>query len=470
MDPTAVRARALKAAAAAAVAAAAGATPAQAERLAGEAVGVFIEAAAAASAAVGGDGDDASPAWAGPPPTGTAPWTLEIIRSGVVVAPPSPLPVNPATGAATVGRSPDAAIIIEHASSSRCHARLQVRSSDGALFIRDQSSTHGTCVGADRLPPRAWARVRAGAVLRFGASTRLYVLGGGPDDDDTKPAVPAAPAPRRPDTAAVAAAEMQRALKRGRRAEDDDDEEEPGGGDDNNDWRALRSAGRLTERQATLATRIDKCRARASALRAEADAIRAKTTLEGVTAGQAATLARNDDKADALEGEADDAEEALCDSLAAGAAAAKRAKRGEGGGGGGRGRRAASSDNDDDYFDRTNRNRVGGRAPAAAAEEPALDAATLVAHRDALRAERAPAVAAAARARAEAGRHDGSTDPAAADGETDALDAFMVGVGRDAAADAVAAADAAVSALDAQLAEVEALLKVADPDGWVVGH
>ena len=463
MDPTAVRARALKAAAAAAVAAAQGATPAQAERLAGEAVGIFVEAAANAAAAVGEDGDDTSPAWAGPPPAGTPPWTLEIIRSGVVVAPPSPLPTDPA-GTATVGRSPDAAIIVEHASSSRCHARLQVRSSDGALFLRDENSTHGTYVGADRLPPRAWARVRAGAVLRFGASTRLYVLGGGPDDEDTQPDAATTPAPRRPDTAAAAAAEMQRALKRGRRAEDDDDEEERGGGDDDNDWRALRAAGRLTERQAALAARADKCRSRAAALRAEADAIRRKTTLEGVTAGQAATLARNDARADALEGEVDDAEEALCDALAAGAAVAKRAKGGEGGGGR---RRAASSDEDDDFFDRTKKAKPATTGTAAAAEEPALDAATLVARRDALRAERAAAVDAAARARTQAA----SAAPAAADNpDTDALDAFMVGVGRDAAADAVAAADAAIAALAAQLAEAEALLKVADPDGWVAGH
>jgi pSer/pThr/pTyr-binding forkhead associated (FHA) protein len=89
-----------------------------------------------------------------------------------------------ADGDVTVGRLPECGVPLAHASVSRTHARLR-RAARG-WEVRDEGSTHGTWVDDARLAPRgAPTALRDGAVLRFGASTRRFVLrcGGGGEAD-----------------------------------------------------------------------------------------------------------------------------------------------------------------------------------------------------------------------------------------------------------------------------------------------
>jgi len=83
-----------------------------------------------------------------------------------------------------VGRLPGCALALEHPSVSRHHAVLQYRgagrSPDGpdaaGFYVYDLGSTHGTFLNKARVPPRTYCRVRVGHGLRFGGSSRLFLL------------------------------------------------------------------------------------------------------------------------------------------------------------------------------------------------------------------------------------------------------------------------------------------------------
>lgn len=108
-----------------------------------------------------------------------------------------------------IGKLPDNDIIMSHPTISRYHAVLQYRpeiekqsdESDEAeeagekadaapekpkvekgWYLYDLSSTHGSFVNKMRVPAKTFIRVRVGYMLKFGASTRSYILQG-PDAD-----------------------------------------------------------------------------------------------------------------------------------------------------------------------------------------------------------------------------------------------------------------------------------------------
>ena len=91
-------------------------------------------------------------------------------------------------GEYSLGRQADiATIVIDHPSTSRKHATLTV-GVDGCR-IQDEGSAHGTFLNGERLSPRVSSPISPGSSLKFGASSRTYVL--------RKPSVsPAEPAKR----------------------------------------------------------------------------------------------------------------------------------------------------------------------------------------------------------------------------------------------------------------------------------
>ena len=62
----------------------------------------------------------------------------------------------------TFGRSPACDFLLEHPSASRLHAVLQFRGGDGAAFLYDAGSAHGTFLNKRKLKPRAHAPLRWG--------------------------------------------------------------------------------------------------------------------------------------------------------------------------------------------------------------------------------------------------------------------------------------------------------------------
>uniref|UniRef100_A0A8C3WV48 Solute carrier family 4 member 1 adaptor protein n=1 Tax=Catagonus wagneri TaxID=51154 RepID=A0A8C3WV48_9CETA len=124
------------------------------------------------------------PPWGGP---ATAPYSLETLKGGTILGTRSLKGMN----CCLFGRLPSCDVCLEHPSVSRYHAVLQHRVSspnaepDGhgpGFYLYDLGSTHGTFLNKTRIPPRTYCRVHVGHVLRFGGSTRLFLLQG-PEED-----------------------------------------------------------------------------------------------------------------------------------------------------------------------------------------------------------------------------------------------------------------------------------------------
>uniref|UniRef100_A0A452RA79 Solute carrier family 4 member 1 adaptor protein n=1 Tax=Ursus americanus TaxID=9643 RepID=A0A452RA79_URSAM len=124
------------------------------------------------------------PPWGGP---ATAPYSLETLKGGTILGTRS----LKGTSCCLFGRLSSCDVCLEHPSVSRYHAVLQHRASgleeesDGhgpGFYLYDLGSTHGTFLNKTRIPPRTYCRVHVGHVLRFGGSTRLFLLQG-PEED-----------------------------------------------------------------------------------------------------------------------------------------------------------------------------------------------------------------------------------------------------------------------------------------------
>lgn len=118
------------------------------------------------------------PPWGGP---ASAPYSLETLKGGTILGTRS----LKGTSCCLFGRLSSCDVCLEHPSVSRYHAVLQHRAAglegecDGqgpGFYLYDLGSTHGTFLNKTRIPPRTYHRVHVGHVLRFGGSTRLFLL------------------------------------------------------------------------------------------------------------------------------------------------------------------------------------------------------------------------------------------------------------------------------------------------------
>jgi pSer/pThr/pTyr-binding forkhead associated (FHA) protein len=74
------------------------------------------------------------------------------------------------------GRLEENDFILQHPSSSRNHAVLQVL--DNGTFLMDLGSAHGTFLNKVQVQPKEYVQVHSGDFLVFGQSTRKYILQG----------------------------------------------------------------------------------------------------------------------------------------------------------------------------------------------------------------------------------------------------------------------------------------------------
>lgn len=118
------------------------------------------------------------PEWAGVP---GVPYTFELLKNGAIL---DTVPLSQQSYF-VVGRLPVCAISLEHPSISRYHAVVQYRSQAGetgaigeelGFYIYDLGSTHGTFVNKNKIPPKTYIRLHVGHVVKFGGSTRLFIL------------------------------------------------------------------------------------------------------------------------------------------------------------------------------------------------------------------------------------------------------------------------------------------------------
>jgi len=80
------------------------------------------------------------------------------------------------------GRLPSCDHSMDHPSLSRYHAVIQhcaKTNSEGrdlGWYLYDLDSTHGTWINKSKVSPRVYYRLRVGYIVKFGGSTRLYIL------------------------------------------------------------------------------------------------------------------------------------------------------------------------------------------------------------------------------------------------------------------------------------------------------
>ncbi|KAB7503820.1 Kanadaptin [Armadillidium nasatum] len=119
------------------------------------------------------------PSWSGLP---HCHYEFEVIKNGVVI---EKIPFQKPY--LVVGRLSNCDIILEHPSISRFHCVIQYRREGTekeakGVYAYDLESTHGTFQNKYRLLPKAFNRLRVGHMLKFGGSSRLFILQG-PDED-----------------------------------------------------------------------------------------------------------------------------------------------------------------------------------------------------------------------------------------------------------------------------------------------
>lgn len=123
------------------------------------------------------------PKWSGLCPEGSD-YALEVLKSGMIVE-----NIDLTKKAYFVfGRLANCDVIMAHPTISRHHCILQYKAfaEDNeppcGWYLHDLDSTHGTFLNKDRLKPNHFTRVRVGHQIKFGNSTRTYIILG-PDFD-----------------------------------------------------------------------------------------------------------------------------------------------------------------------------------------------------------------------------------------------------------------------------------------------
>ena len=383
------------------------------------------------------------PSWGG---LSSVSYSMMIMKGGVVLDPNFSLAER---SFYAFGRQPDCCdVVLDHPSCSRVHCVVQFRK-DGASFVYDNKSTHGTFVNKNMLKPRSYCPLRVGDVLKFGQSSRLYVFQG---PSELMPEE-ASPEPRRQPQAEARPSGLAK------EGEGGEDEEIDGA---SLDWRLKHERGELTDNQSKIASGILRRERTVANLRSEVERIRAKADL---SEGQNHQIARNEKKISQLEEEADRSEDQLEESLAESLLGKRRGRgRGAEARGGRRGDRGGADDDDDDdddFFDRTaaaatKKRRKGGQ------REEARTVESLVAERQAMAAQREERVA---KLKEMVRNYSASVEAEAARGAqgADEMDAYVSSMKRRAKEDQIRGKEAEIETLDREMAAVERLIRLADP-------
>ncbi|KAG1691074.1 Kanadaptin [Nymphon striatum] len=114
-------------------------------------------------------------------------YRFEVLKNGVI----SKLVELKGKPFIVFGRLPDCDEMLQHTMVSRYHAVVQFRAdipnqkndeTTSGCFLYDLGSTHGTFLNKMQVKPKVFYRIRVGHIIKFGKSTRMFVLQG-PDFD-----------------------------------------------------------------------------------------------------------------------------------------------------------------------------------------------------------------------------------------------------------------------------------------------
>ncbi|KAL8590306.1 hypothetical protein ACOMHN_006422 [Nucella lapillus] len=124
------------------------------------------------------------PIWGGLPPESEK-YSFDVLKNGTVIDSVE-LGEKPWI---VFGRLPSCDVCMEHPSLSRYHAVVQYREmteddDECGWYLYDLDSTHGTWVNKEKIKPNVYRRLHVGHVLKFGGSSRLYILQGPEKDQE----------------------------------------------------------------------------------------------------------------------------------------------------------------------------------------------------------------------------------------------------------------------------------------------
>lgn len=151
------------------------------------------------------------PKWSQPPDSSLV-YSFEVLKGGQIVDNVKNLQDKAFW---TIGKFQTNDIVMAHPTISRYHAVLQYRPEtnikdddsdssdedesttsadttsqkpkvDKGWYLYDLNSTHGTFVNKMKVPPKRYIRLRVGYMLKFGASTRNYILQGPGFDEEAE--------------------------------------------------------------------------------------------------------------------------------------------------------------------------------------------------------------------------------------------------------------------------------------------
>jgi len=124
------------------------------------------------------------PPWGGSPDSSKR-YFLTVLKEGIIK---NNIPLVDQS-LITFGRVEDCDVQIDHPSCSRYHAIIQycvvekdIRKLGYYLF--DLGSTHGTYLNKEKLKAKVYTRLRVGYQIKFGGSSRIYIVEGPPDDQE----------------------------------------------------------------------------------------------------------------------------------------------------------------------------------------------------------------------------------------------------------------------------------------------
>lgn len=124
------------------------------------------------------------PSWSGIPKDA---YCFEVLKNGIILS-----TIDLSEKSFTVfGRLGTSDFVLEHPSVSRYHAIVQYRETEDenntkGFYIYDLESTHGTFLNKERIEPRTYYRLHVGHMIKFGGSSRMFVLQGPSEDQENE--------------------------------------------------------------------------------------------------------------------------------------------------------------------------------------------------------------------------------------------------------------------------------------------
>ncbi|XP_076043242.1 kanadaptin [Oratosquilla oratoria] len=121
------------------------------------------------------------PPWSGVPKEN---YSFEVLKGGVIV---DTIQVNKPF--IVLGRLAQCDVQMEHPSISRFHCIIQYREKEEegypvGLYAYDLDSTHGSFHNKQQMKPQVYYRLNVGHILKFGGSTRMFILQGPEEDQE----------------------------------------------------------------------------------------------------------------------------------------------------------------------------------------------------------------------------------------------------------------------------------------------